>query len=97
MVLGILRLEIDVPESQSLKDKRSVIRSMRDRIGGKFKVAVAEVGRLDNLQHGELGIACVSNDRRQVDEILARIAAFAESNAGDGYVSNLTTEIINLG
>ena len=97
MVVGVLRLIIDVPESRSLKDKRSVIRSLKDRIGAKFKVAVAEVGLLDNLRQGELGIVCVSNDGRQADEILARIADFAESNCGDGLLSWFGTEIINLG
>ena len=97
MIVGVLRLEVDVPESQSLKDKRSVVRSLRDRIAGRFSVSVGEVGHLESISRAELGIACVSTDSRQADAILAKIAGFAEENSGDGVVSHISTEIVHLG
>ena len=62
MIIGILRLLVEVPESHSLKEKRAVLRSLKRRIESRFKVAVGEVGNLEAWQSGELGIVCVTND-----------------------------------
>jgi len=97
MVVGILRMVVEVPESQSLKDKRAVIRSLKTRIENNFRVAVAEVGAVGLHQQGELGIACVSNAPGHAHEILSHVADFAISNAGDGTVGRVETEIIHLG
>lgn len=94
--MGVLRLTLDIPESQSLKEKRSVIRSLKDRIETRFRVAVAEVGDLDLRQRGELAIACVSNESGHAAGVLSRIAGFAESNAGDGVITFVVTEIIHV-
>lgn len=96
MIVGTLRLVIEISESTSLKDKRAVVLSLKRRIQSRFKVSVAEVGRLDNLRVGELGIVCASNDARQADSILAHIADFAIANIGDGSVSHVETEILHL-
>ena len=97
MVVGILRIGIDIPWSQSLKDKRAVIRSLKSRIEARFKVSVAEIGNLDTLQHGQLGVACITNDSRQADEVLGHVASFALANPGDGSVTSYETEILHLG
>ncbi|HEV3312508.1 MAG TPA: DUF503 domain-containing protein [Chloroflexota bacterium] len=95
-MLGVLRIIVEAPESMSLKDKRSVVRSLRDRIGSRFKVSVAEVGFLDDIRQGELGVVCISNDSRHADEVMAHIAAFAVANSGDGLVDRYHTEIVHL-
>lgn len=97
MIVGVLRLLVEVPESHSLKEKRAVIRSLKSRIESRFKVAVGEVGSLEAWQSGELGIVCVTNDARHADEILAHVADFATANPGDGAVASVSTEILHLG
>jgi uncharacterized protein YlxP (DUF503 family) len=97
LIVGILRLGITIPESHSLKDKRSVMKSLKERIEARFRVSVAEVGLLDNHGAGELGIACVSNEGAHADEVMAKIVAYAEANCGEGYVSKVETELIHLG
>lgn len=97
MIVGVLRIVIDVPESQSLKDKRAVIRSLKARIESRFKVAVGEVGHLETWHTGELGVVCVTNDARHADQILAHVADFAGANAGDGSIASFSTEILHLG
>lgn len=97
MIVGALRLRVHVEGSQSLKDKRAVVRSLVARIANQFKVSVAEVGDLDQWQAAEIGVVCVSNSRRHADEILSKIAQFAEANAGDGIIADVQTEIIHLG
>jgi uncharacterized protein len=97
MIVGVLRLLVDVPESHSLKEKRAVLRSLKSRIESRFSVAVSEVGNLEAWQSGELGIVCVTNDARHADEILAHVADFANANPGDGAVASVSTEILHLG
>ncbi|MFL5243502.1 MAG: DUF503 domain-containing protein [Gemmataceae bacterium] len=80
MVVGSLRVRFLLRESRSLKDKRQVVRSVKDRLHNHFKVAVAEVDALDNRQVAVLGIAAVSNDGRHVREILGEVLAALKSH-----------------
>jgi len=62
MIVGLLTLDLHFPESNSLKDKRWVLRSIKDRIRNKFNVSVAEVGANELWQRSVIGIACVANE-----------------------------------
>jgi uncharacterized protein YlxP (DUF503 family) len=73
MVVGVLQLDISIPDARSLKDKRSVIKSIKDRLGGRHNVSVAEVDYLDEHQRSTVAVAMVSNNRRFVDECLSKI------------------------
>lgn len=70
MVLGVLTIELVISESQSLKDKRQVLHSLKDRLRGKFNVSVAEVDGQDLWQKAVLGIACVANEGGHVNQVL---------------------------
>jgi uncharacterized protein YlxP (DUF503 family) len=74
MKVGSLRVRLLVRESRSLKDKRQVVRSIKDRLRNAFNVSVAEIEELDHRQLAVLGFAMVSNDgsviRHAFDEIL---------------------------
>jgi len=80
MVVGTLELQLLIRGSQSLKDKRRVIKSLKDRVLHRFPVSIAEVGALDNLQHGQLGVAVVSNDSRHATEVLSKIVDFVRGS-----------------
>jgi uncharacterized protein YlxP (DUF503 family) len=97
MIVGVLRIVVEVPGSRSLKEKRAVIRSLKGRIESRFRVAVGEVGNLEAWQQGELGIVCVTNDAKHANQMLAHVADFANANPGDGMVASVSTEILNLG
>jgi len=60
-ILGLLQLDIFLPESQSLKDKRSVIKSLRETVRRKFNVSIAETGEQDKWGKSQLSISKVSN------------------------------------
>jgi len=75
VVVGLLSVELHLPGCRSLKDKRMVLRSLKDRLK-KFNVSAAEVEYLDLWQRAGLGVTTVSNDRRHVEETLN--AALAE-------------------
>lgn len=73
MVVGTLEVELIVAESHSLKARRRVVRSLKDRIRARFNVSVADVGDQNVWQRIILGVAVVTNDRRFADEVLAKV------------------------
>ena len=73
MVVGLLTVELHVPGAQSLKDKRTVLRRVKDRLK-KFNVAVSEVDHQDLWQRASLAVVAVSTDQSHVDRELAAVA-----------------------
>ena len=70
MIVGLCTVELFLPESQSLKDKRQVLLSLKDRFREKFNLSVDEVDRQDLWQKAVLGLACVANEGRYVNRLL---------------------------
>jgi uncharacterized protein YlxP (DUF503 family) len=70
MVVGICTVELFISESQSLKDKRQVLHSLKDRLRGKFNLSVSEVDGQDLWQKAVLGMACVANEGHHVNQVL---------------------------
>ena len=77
-VVAVLRLALHLPMSQSLKDKRQVVRSLKDRLANTYRVSVAETGGQDTWQSAELLIAYASSDTRHAQEILSKVVDFTE-------------------
>ena len=78
MKIGLLRIHFHIAEAQSLKQKRQVMRSIKDRLRNQFNVAVAEIGSNDLWQIGELAVVTVANEHRFVDSMLQKINNFFE-------------------
>jgi uncharacterized protein YlxP (DUF503 family) len=76
MTVGVLQLELSVIDAMSLKDKRRVIKSIKDRIAHHHNVSIAEVGALDEHRRSILGMAMVSNDSRYVEGALSKLVDF---------------------
>jgi hypothetical protein len=72
VIVGLLSVELHIPHAQSLKDKRMVLRSVKDRLK-KFNVAVAEVEHQDLWQRAGLGIVAISTTTQHVDRELAAV------------------------
>ncbi len=70
MVVGVLRVELHLPLAESLKDKRSVLKSLKDQLHGRFNVAVAELEPNEKWQRAALGIAAVGSDRSHVERCM---------------------------
>jgi uncharacterized protein YlxP (DUF503 family) len=79
MTIGVLRLEIYLPFAGSLKDKRSALKSLKDRLRGKFNVAVAEVEPDEKWQRAWLGVSTVGTDRRFVDSYLSQVVEWVRA------------------
>ena len=73
MIVGVLRIELFIPESGSLKSKRFAIKSIKDRLKNRFNVSVAEVDNSDKWQRTSLGIAVVSNELKHLESILGNV------------------------
>jgi uncharacterized protein YlxP (DUF503 family) len=86
MHIGILQLDLSIPEALNLKDKRRVILSLKDRIANTHNVSVAEVDRLDEYQRCIMGVAMISNDKRYVEGGLSKIVDMVKMNAGVNLV-----------
>jgi len=80
MRIGALHVSFHIAHAQSLKEKRMVMRSLKDRLRNTFNVSVAEVGSNDKWQLGEIGIATVGNETRFVNSALEKIKNFIQSN-----------------
>jgi uncharacterized protein YlxP (DUF503 family) len=95
MVIGVCQLDFRIPENQSLKGKRHVMRKMIDRVRHQFNVAVSEVGDNDLWQRGQIGICAVGNDRRHINSSLDKVIDFIEKmNLVDMVRTEM--EIINV-
>jgi uncharacterized protein YlxP (DUF503 family) len=88
MPVGLLTLEVHIPEAQSLKDKRQVLRSLKDRLRGKFNVAVAELEHHDVWQRSVIGIVTLSNEEHHVEESLQQVLAEADRQLGPYLTSH---------
>jgi uncharacterized protein YlxP (DUF503 family) len=73
MIVGLLTLDLHIPESNSLKAKRWVLRSIKDRIRNKFNVSVAEVGANDLWQRSVIGVAIVANETIIINRVFDTI------------------------
>ena len=79
MTVGVLQVELSVTDAMSLKDKRRVIKSIKDRIANSHNVSIAEVGALDEHRRCILGMAMVSNDSRYVEGALSKLVDFVRT------------------
>jgi uncharacterized protein YlxP (DUF503 family) len=96
VAIGVAKVVLHLPESGSLKAKRHVVGGLLRRVRSEFQVAAAEVGERDRWQLAELAIACVSADRRHVDEVLAAALAYIESHADGARITDVSTELVRL-
>lgn len=93
MVVGVCTLELDIPASHSLKDKRHAIKSVITRVRRSFNVSIAEVDSLDAWQHATIGIVCVSSDRDYAHGLLEKVIAAIERSRLDAVIADYSIEM----
>lgn len=82
MPVGLLTLDLHIPDAQSLKDKRQVLRSLKDRLRGQFNIAVAELDHHDAWQRSVVGVVTLSNEEQHVENTLQKVLAEADRLLG---------------
>jgi uncharacterized protein YlxP (DUF503 family) len=95
MYVGIVRITVVIDQSHSLKEKRMVLRRIKDRVRERLGVAINEVGELDRWQRAELGCAVTSGERAKALAILddvVRVTAGAATSAG-GAITEIARDV----
>ncbi|MFH0873068.1 MAG: DUF503 domain-containing protein [bacterium] len=93
MIIGTCQVELLIANNRSLKGKRKVIKSIKDRVRSRFNVSIAEVDRQEEWQRATLGIACISNDLGLVDRILTKVVHLIETSS-DATLLDYQIEIL---
>ncbi len=83
MPVGVMTLEIQLPYAHSLKEKRAVVRKIRDRLRSRYNVAVAELDHQDVWQQATLGIVSISNSRPFLESVFQKVLADSENILGE--------------
>lgn len=89
MIIGACQLKLLIYESNSLKDKRHVIKSVIGRIESRFNVAIAEIDLNDSWKTSIIGFACVTNDVNIANQIISNVIKFIDE---DGRVEIIEEE-----
>jgi uncharacterized protein len=89
VIVGVVVWEVEIFGCRSLKEKRSVLKSLKDRLHERFNVSVAETGHQDVWQRGELAACVVSGQRRHAESVLESADRLV---AGDGRLRVIDTQ-----
>ncbi len=73
MVVGVVSIDIHIPQSGSLKGKRHLLKGTKDRLRNNFNVSVAEVGHNDLWQRTTLGVSVVANEKKFANQVLSKV------------------------
>jgi hypothetical protein len=88
MPVGLLTLELHIAEAHSLKDKRQVLRSLKERLRAHFNVAVAELEYEETWQRSIIGVVTLSNKGSHVEQSLETVLEEAHKILGPLLVSH---------
>lgn len=92
MVIGVITWDLALPGCRSLKEKRMVVKSLKDRIRHRFNVSVAETGLQDVRDRGEVTVALVATGRAMADSLLDKVDNFIVDD-GRALISGVRREL----
>lgn len=95
MVIGVGVITLHLPNAHSLKEKRSVIKSVTARLHHEFNISCSEVDHQDVWQSAELGLAVITNDSAHAHQVLENAVRWVENNRLDIIVMEHTIEMIS--
>lgn len=94
MVIGALRLNLHLPGVHSLKEKRSIVKSILQRLRNEFNVSTAEVDGQELHQRAVIGVACVSGSDAYAQGLLESVLRWVEENRPDAPVIDYDIELL---
>jgi|WetSurSiteA1Bulk_404760.scaffolds.fasta_scaffold97697_2 uncharacterized protein len=80
MKVLVSKISLFIPHSESLKDKRRVLKAIKDRVWSKFRASISEVEDQDSRQHAVLGLSFVSNDASLLDSVMNKTVDLIEAS-----------------
>ncbi|MEW6033984.1 MAG: DUF503 domain-containing protein [Chloroflexota bacterium] len=96
MHVGICKVKLHLPGSQSLKDKRQVVKSLTTRVRNSYNVSIAEVESQELWQLATLGICCAGLEATPTRELLYRIVDFISCNSHGAEVVDCEVEVLSV-
>ncbi len=81
MLVGVCELFIYLPDCRSLKDKRSIIKSIKFHLREKYNISISEIGQKNIWKKSTIGICCISDNRQIIDKIIDSVIKDIESNS----------------
>jgi uncharacterized protein len=96
LVIGVLRMVLRMPGNRSLKDRRRVVQSVRDRVHARHHAAFADVGHLERHDAAVIAVTLVGNDAKLLRSRLDTIRAEVEQQQHDALVSDSSVEMLSL-
>ncbi len=96
MLIAACRIELDIPGSASLKDKRQVLQSTLTRVRNRFPVCIAEVEAQEQWGTAVLGIAVVSNDGGHARHLIESVVRFLDGARMDAEITNVEYDLISV-
>jgi len=91
VVVGIVTWDLQLAGCQSLKDKRQILKGLKDRLHNRFNVSVAETDRHDLWQRAELSCCAVATDRRQAQSVIASADQFVAGHPQVRIIDSATS------
>jgi uncharacterized protein YlxP (DUF503 family) len=73
MIVAVLKISLSIPQADSLKDKRRIVKSIKDKLRSKYNISIAEIGDQDIWKTARLGVAIVSGDSAYANGVISRI------------------------
>jgi len=95
MVIAYALFDLHLPGCRGLKEKRMIVKSLKNRIRNEFEISAAEVGDQDLLQRSQIGVAVVGPDQAPLDALLQNVLGFVEANL-DGQLLDYRNEFIHV-
>jgi uncharacterized protein YlxP (DUF503 family) len=80
MIIGVLEIEIFIPYSTSIKEKRYIVKSIKDKVKSKYNVSIAELDYHDAWQRSKIGFACLSNSVSYINSYLMDLLKFLQQD-----------------
>ena len=93
MIVGTCKVYLSADWVTSLKEKRTICKSLIERAKHKFNISIAEIERMDSHKHIVIGFVCVTNDARLADTVIQNVIHFIESNT-DAQLDDYVMEIL---
>lgn len=95
MNIGACKVRLRLPENETLKGKRRVLKSIIERVKNRFNVSIAEVGDHELWQVLTLGVTCVSTSPQHVNEVLSKVMDFIEKSRFEVEMLDYELEILH--
>lgn len=95
MNIGVCKLSLRLPENESLKGKRQVLKSITTKVKNRYNVSIAEVDDQELWQLVTLGVACVSESAQHANQVLSRVVDFIEKSRFDVELLDYEIEVIH--